>query len=82
MNLDLVNKLTKPDGSLAAGGQSVSAGEFSGKTLIRAACPEGLPFKITKMELAAPGRGNGSREYPGNIQEIWTQYSRVSHSGM
>ena len=68
MNLDLVNKLTKPVGSLAAGGQSFSVGGFSGKSLIRAACPKGLPFKITKMELAAP---NG-----------WTQYSRVGHSDM
>ena len=62
MNLDLVTKLTKPVGSLAAGGQSVSAGEFSGKALTRAACPECLPFKISKMEQAAPGHGNRSQE--------------------
>ena len=80
MNLDLVNKLTKPFGSLAACGQSFSVGGFSGKSFIRAACPKGLPFKITKRDLAAPGGGNGSRE--SISRNGWTQYSRVGHSDM
>ena len=71
MNLDLVNKLTKPDRSLAAGGQSVSVGEFSGKTLIRAACLRVFPSRLPKWNWRPQGvaMGAGNR-YPGNMDSV------------